>query len=194
MDITYSRPWTRKCVAAAREEAPITAAAWGARFRSKFQIVCHGRAGKLVANTSRSRSAAKSVSQERWLNPKPEIRERFGVVRGDLLVRFREKTVFYDPILIVAPTQKRSPTLPAMLLLPFAFLSLAASSMAFAPSPSNIQHSTAFATRLHLFGGLDKAFEESGPLGKGITVGKIQVLCKNHCSDYLYQGHVALII
>ena len=29
--------------------------------------------------------------------------------------------------------------------------------------------------RLHLFKGLDKAFEEAGPLGKGITVGKVQV-------------------
>lgn len=59
-------------------------------------------------------------------------------------------------------------------------LSLAASSAAFAPStPPNRQYLKPFSstTRLHLFEGLglDKAFEDAGPLGKGITVGKIQV-------------------
>lgn len=59
-------------------------------------------------------------------------------------------------------------------------LSLVASTTAFAPSlPSNRQcHSSSSdsGTRLNnFFGGLDKAFEDAGPLGKGITVGKVQV-------------------
>lgn len=56
-----------------------------------------------------------------------------------------------------------------------AILSLAASSVAFAPSPHDRQYFTSHSTRLHFFEGLDKAFEDSGPLGKGITVGKVQV-------------------
>jgi len=55
-------------------------------------------------------------------------------------------------------------------------LSLAALSAAFAPTPPlNRINDAASSTRLHLFDGLGKAFEDAGPLGKGITVGKIQV-------------------
>ena len=54
-------------------------------------------------------------------------------------------------------------------------LSLAASSTAFVQNhhAKRVKSST----QLHLFEGLglDKAFEDAGPLGKGITVGKIQV-------------------
>ncbi|KAL7534101.1 hypothetical protein ACHAXR_008366 [Thalassiosira sp. AJA248-18] len=59
---------------------------------------------------------------------------------------------------------------------PFTILSLAASSTAFSPAPLNGQYSSSSSsTRLHFFEGLDKAFEDAGPLGKGITVGKVQV-------------------
>jgi len=58
---------------------------------------------------------------------------------------------------------------------PFAVLSLAVSSMAFAPTLPARHYSTSSSTGLQFFEGLDKAFEDSGPLGKGITVGKVQV-------------------
>lgn len=55
-------------------------------------------------------------------------------------------------------------------------LSLAASSAAFAPTPTlNGINFASSSTRLHLFEGIGKAFEDAGPLGKGITVGKVQV-------------------
>ena len=55
-------------------------------------------------------------------------------------------------------------------------LSLAASSTAFVQNHHAISRMKS-STQLHLFEGLglDKAFEDAGPLGKGITVGKIQV-------------------
>lgn len=57
--------------------------------------------------------------------------------------------------------------------------SLVASCGAFAPAPLVRQDfassSSGSSTRLHFFEGLDKAFEDAGPLGKGITVGKVQV-------------------
>lgn len=55
--------------------------------------------------------------------------------------------------------------------------SAATPSMAFAPALQTTR--TATSTELNLFDGfenpLDKVFEEEGPLGKGITVGKVQV-------------------
>mmetsp|Transcript_9993 Transcript_9993/g.17082 ORF Transcript_9993/g.17082 Transcript_9993/m.17082 type:complete len:258 (-) Transcript_9993:168-941(-) len=55
--------------------------------------------------------------------------------------------------------------------------SVATPSMAFAPAFPTAR--TATSTELNLFDGfenpLDKVFEEEGPLGKGITVGKVQV-------------------
>ena len=65
-----------------------------------------------------------------------------------------------------------------------ALLSLATSTSAFTPARIPGQHSPTLPqppssfSRLNLFDGLpnlDKAFEDSGPLGKGITVGKVQV-------------------
>mmetsp|Transcript_11816 Transcript_11816/g.25186 ORF Transcript_11816/g.25186 Transcript_11816/m.25186 type:complete len:258 (+) Transcript_11816:170-943(+) len=58
---------------------------------------------------------------------------------------------------------------------PLSVLSLVASSVAFTPMPIGRQCSVSSSTRLNFFEGLDKAFEDSGPLGKGITVGKVQV-------------------
>ena len=43
---------------------------------------------------------------------------------------------------------------------------------AFSPAPQGTAHRSSAAAVLHLF---DKMFEEEGPLGKGITVGKVQV-------------------
>jgi len=69
-----------------------------------------------------------------------------------------------------------------MMLLLLIALSQATSSTAFAPAllgghPAVASSRTTTTTGLHLFEGLglDKAFEDAGPLGKGITVGKIQV-------------------
>ncbi|KAL3802724.1 hypothetical protein ACHAW5_003975 [Stephanodiscus triporus] len=62
-------------------------------------------------------------------------------------------------------------------------LALASSSTAFiAPAPL-VRHDDAAGsasaststTRLHFFERLDKAFEDTGPLGRGITVGKVQI-------------------
>ena len=58
---------------------------------------------------------------------------------------------------------------------PVLFLPLAASSTAFAPIP--LTRSSSTATQIHLFDriNLDKVFEDDGPLGKGVQVGKVQV-------------------
>ena len=57
-------------------------------------------------------------------------------------------------------------------------LTLAASSSAFT-SPAAVldrrKIGTPSSTQRPFFEGLDKAFEDEGPLGKGITVGKVQV-------------------
>ncbi|KAL3756212.1 hypothetical protein ACHAWU_007163 [Discostella pseudostelligera] len=61
-------------------------------------------------------------------------------------------------------------------------LALATSSTAFVvPTPltlrgfSSVSRNASSLHRLQIFKGLDKAFEEAGPLGKGITVGKVQI-------------------
>ncbi|KAL7551897.1 hypothetical protein ACHAWF_015103, partial [Thalassiosira exigua] len=54
----------------------------------------------------------------------------------------------------------------------FFFVALSAAFAPAAPPPRFVPPSN---TRLRFFEGLDKAFEDEGPLGKGITVGKVQV-------------------
>ena len=66
------------------------------------------------------------------------------------------------------------------ILLPILFVVVLSTSSAFTPillSISSKRQETISSTQLHLFEnlGIDKVFEDSGPLGKGITVGKVQV-------------------